>query len=146
MKEEKRGDERGEKRHVKMKEKVKEKRREDREKKRREKKEKIFFQKNVSIPSNPPDESTQMFRKKIPVGRIIPPFFCKSSESDRFFIYLHASNSIFRVRGINAEWVSGGTVLTKGNFTRDEWNNLLHLFNISHQSSLCFAKKKIRLD
>ena len=22
--------------------------------------------------------------------------------------------------------------LTKGNFTRDEWNNLLHLFNISH--------------
>ena len=27
--------------------------------------------------------------------------------------------------------------LTKGNFTRDEWNNLLHLFNISHFSSLC---------
>ena len=25
--------------------------------------------------------------------------------------------------------------LTKGNFTRDEWNNLLHLFNISHFSS-----------
>ena len=22
--------------------------------------------------------------------------------------------------------------LTKGNFTRDEWNNLLHLLNISH--------------
>ena len=22
-------------------------------------------------------------------------------------------------------------ILTKGNFTRDEWNNLLHLFNIS---------------
>ena len=28
-------------------------------------------------------------------------------------------------------------MLTKGNFTRDEWNNLLHLFNISHFSSLC---------
>ena len=27
--------------------------------------------------------------------------------------------------------------LTKGNFTCDEWNNLLHLFNISHFSLLC---------
>ena len=26
-------------------------------------------------------------------------------------------------------------ILTKGNFTRDEWNNLLHLFNVSHCSS-----------
>ena len=26
-------------------------------------------------------------------------------------------------------------ILTKGNFTRDEWNNLLQLFNISHLSS-----------
>ena len=31
-------------------------------------------------------------------------------------------------------------ILTKGNFTRDEWNNLLHLFNISHFSSLCCAQ------
>ena len=31
--------------------------------------------------------------------------------------------------------------LTKGNYTRDEWNNLLHLFNISHSSSTCCAKK-----
>ena len=44
--------------------------------KRREKKEKmIFFRKNVSEPSNPPDELTQNVSKKIPVGRIIPPFF-----------------------------------------------------------------------
>ena len=29
-------------------------------------------------------------------------------------------------------------MLTRGNFTRDEWNhNLLHLFNISHFRSLC---------
>ena len=28
----------------------------------------------------------------------------------------------------------------KGNFTRDEWNNLLHLFYISQFSSLCFAQ------
>ena len=32
-------------------------------------------------------------------------------------------------------------ILTRGNFTRDQWNNLLHLFNISHFSSLCCAKK-----
>ena len=31
-------------------------------------------------------------------------------------------------------------ILKKGNFTRDEWNNLLHLFNISHFSSLCWAE------
>ena len=31
-------------------------------------------------------------------------------------------------------------ILTKGNFTRDEWNNLLHLFNISHFSKTCCAK------
>ena len=30
-------------------------------------------------------------------------------------------------------------ILTKGNFTRDEWNNLIHLFNISHSSSTCCA-------
>ena len=31
-------------------------------------------------------------------------------------------------------------ILTKGNFTRDEWTNFLHLFNISHFSSLCCAQ------
>ena len=31
-------------------------------------------------------------------------------------------------------------ISTKGNFTRDEWNNLLLLFNISHFSSLCCAQ------
>ena len=31
-------------------------------------------------------------------------------------------------------------ILTKGNFTRDEWNNLLHLFSIRHFSSTCCAK------
>ena len=30
--------------------------------------------------------------------------------------------------------------LTEGNFTRDEWKNLFHLFNISQFSSLCCAK------
>ena len=31
-------------------------------------------------------------------------------------------------------------ILTKGSFTRDEWNNLFHLFNISHFSSTCCAQ------
>ena len=31
-------------------------------------------------------------------------------------------------------------ILTKGNFTRDEWNSLLHLFDIRHFSSLCCAQ------
>ena len=31
-------------------------------------------------------------------------------------------------------------ILTKCNFTRDEWHNLLHSFNISHFSSLCCAQ------
>ena len=31
-------------------------------------------------------------------------------------------------------------ILTKSDFTRDEWNNLLQLFNISHFSSTCCAK------
>ena len=30
-------------------------------------------------------------------------------------------------------------ILTEGNFTRDEWNNLLHLFNISHFRPTCCA-------
>ena len=30
-------------------------------------------------------------------------------------------------------------MLTKGNFTRDEWNNLLHVFNIGHFSLICCA-------
>ena len=31
-------------------------------------------------------------------------------------------------------------ILTAGNFTSDEWDNLLHVFNISHISSTCCAK------
>ena len=31
-------------------------------------------------------------------------------------------------------------ILSKGNFKRDEWNNLLHLFNISHFISTCCTK------
>ena len=31
-------------------------------------------------------------------------------------------------------------ILTKGNIKRDEWNHLLHLFNIRHVSSTCCAK------
>ena len=50
------------------------------------KEKRIFFVKNVSEPSNPPDELAQNVSKKIPFGRIVPPFFLESSESDRFSI------------------------------------------------------------
>ena len=60
--------------------------------KRNERKDNFFKKKkNVSRPSNPPDELAQNVskKKKIPFGRIIPPFFYKSSESGRFsFIYM----------------------------------------------------------
>ena len=46
------------------------------------------------------------------VGRIIPPFFFESSESDRVFNYLHDSNSIFRARGIKSEGIRARTVTT----------------------------------
>ena len=41
-----------------------------------------------------------------------------------------------QIRYIDTKYQLADT-LTKGNFTRDEWNNLLHLFNISHFSSTC---------
>ena len=31
-------------------------------------------------------------------------------------------------------------ILTKGNFTRDEWNNLLYLFDIGHFSLICCSQ------
>ena len=54
----------------------------------------------------------KMFRKKKknPFRQIIPPFFCKSAESDRFFNYLHDSNSISRAQGIISEGFFGRTV------------------------------------
>ena len=63
--------------------------------KRCKKKEKIFFSKNVSEPSNPPDELAQNVSKKSLSDEFFLHFFCKSSESGRFFIYLHDSNSFF---------------------------------------------------
>ena len=38
-------------------------------------------------------------------------------------------------------------ILTEGNFTRDEWNHLLNLFNISHFSStICSAAMAKRVE
>ena len=68
------------------------------------------IQKNVSGPSNPPDELAQHVSKKILFGRIIPPFFLQKCRIWPFFNYLHDSNSIFRAAGINSEIFSGGTV------------------------------------
>ena len=48
-------------------------------------------------------------------------------------------NPRFRL-GTSTPNINSQTKLTKGNFTRDEWNNLLHLFNISHFRSTCCAE------
>ena len=42
-------------------------------------------------------------------------------------------DSTIQIRYIDTKLQLADT-LTKGNFTRDEWSNLLHLFNISHLS------------
>ena len=69
----------------------------------------FFFSKNVSRPSNPPDELAQDVskKKKIPSGRIIPPFFLRKFRIWPFLNYLQDSNSIFRAAGINSEGFSG---------------------------------------
>ena len=85
-----------------------------REKRERDERKDEFFQKkkNVSRPSNPPDELAQNVSKKNPPSdELFLHFFCKSSESGRFSIYLHDSNSIFWAQGIKSEGVSGGTPL-----------------------------------
>ena len=48
---------------------------EEKREERREKKTIFSKKKNVSRPSNPPDELARNVSKKIPFGRIIPPFF-----------------------------------------------------------------------
>ena len=66
--------------------------------------------KNVSRPSSPPDELAQNVSKKIPFGRIIPPFFLRKFRIWPFFNYLHDSNSICRAQGTNSEIFFGRTV------------------------------------
>ena len=82
--------------------------------KKKERMERGEHPKNVSRPSNPPDELVQHVskKKKIPVRRIIPPFFsAKVQNLAVLFIYLHDSNSIFWARGIYSEGVFGRTVI-----------------------------------
>ena len=59
---------------------------------------------------NPPDEFAQHVSKKSLSDELFLHCFFESSESDRVFNYIHDSNSIFRVGGINSEWVSARTV------------------------------------
>ena len=48
---------------------------------------KHFFSKNVSRPSNPPDELAQNVSQKIPFGRVIPSFFSKVQNLTVFSIF-----------------------------------------------------------
>ena len=51
----------------------------------------FFFSKNVSRPSNPPDELAQNVskKKKIPFGRIIPPFFSEKVQNLTVFSVIY---------------------------------------------------------
>ena len=73
-----------------------------------------FFQQMFQDPQTRQMNEPNMFRKKKKKqnfsDELFLHFFFESSESDRFFNYLHDSNWIFRVRGINSENVPGCTV------------------------------------
>ena len=94
-----------------MKKKMKGSERENAEKRKEGKDD--FFHKNVSRPSNPPDELAQKcFEKKKNPRRTnySSIFSAKVQNLAVFFIYLHDSNSFFWARWINSEIFSGGTV------------------------------------
>ena len=57
---------------------------------------------------------------------------------DCFFDRINLDPNI-QIRHIDTEHQLAD-ILTKGNITRDEWNSLLHLFNIGRFSSLCCAQ------
>ena len=70
-----------------------------------------FFAKNVSGPSNPPDELAQNVSKRNPRRtNYFSIFSSKVQNLTVFFNYLHDSNSIFRAGGINSELFFGRTV------------------------------------
>ena len=69
-----------------------------------------FFVKNVSRPSNPPDELAQNVSKKSLSDELFFCFFFDCSESYRVFNCLHDSNLIFRGGRIKSEGFFGCTV------------------------------------
>ena len=110
-------------------------------------KEKIFFQKNVPGHSTSPDELAQnVSKKKIPVGRIIPPFFLRKFRIWPFLNYLHDSNSIFWAQGIKSEGVFGRTVLERCTSTETETGTdscQLLIVNIETVHKLSETKGKV---
>ena len=65
-----------------------------------------------------------MLKKKKNFGRIIPPFFFESSESDRFSIIYMIRIRFFRVGGINSENISARTVRATGAAPTFRFNNI----------------------
>ena len=72
------------KKREKMKGKMKEKMKRD-----KDEREEDSFVKNVSRPSNPPDELAQNVSKKIPLGRIIFPFFFEGSQNPTVYSIIY---------------------------------------------------------
>ena len=91
-----REEDREEKREDKKREEARQEKRQDEREREREMEEKISFLKNVSRPSNPPDELAKNASKKSFSDELFLHFFFESSESDRVFNHLLDSNSISR--------------------------------------------------
>ena len=87
------------------------KKKREREKREENEREKNFSKKCFKTLKPARLISPQCFEKKSPSDELFLHFSFESSESDRVFNYIHDSNSIFRVRGINSEWIYGRTVL-----------------------------------
>ena len=93
---------------------MKRKREDERENEERDERKYDCFPKMLQDPQTRQVNEPKMFRKKkSPSDELFLHFSSKVQNLTVFFNYLHDSNSIFRARGINSEWVSGGTV-TKG--------------------------------
>ena len=96
-------EEKREERRERMKEKRSEKIKGSSEKKRHRDETRFFSKKRCfqDPQTRQMNSRPKMFRKKSLSDELFLHFFCKSSESDRFFIYLHDSNSIFGPTELN---------------------------------------------
>ena len=100
-------------------EKMKEKRRDKMKKKRKrdrdERKKVLIFLKDVSRPSNPPDELAQNVfeKKKSPSDELFLHFSAKVQNLAVFELFTRLEFVFFLAQGIKSEGVSGGTVILK---------------------------------
>ena len=82
--------------------------------------------KNVSRPSNPPDESAQNVSKKIPVGRIIPPFFSSKVQNLTVFSIIYMIRIRFSGRELIQNGFRAARLRVGGKYTRSTSEAMAH--------------------